>query len=143
MLFNCLDCNFLIIDFFCFFFPADHGKGSHGVPGLYFKYDMSALKVIVKQDRENFVHFLVRISSVVAGIIVISGYLNSLIHLVVDIVTGKMSQPNNNYQQTLRATNIIRPEDAVVVGGVQRQNHLISNANQMADIPFNYTVKEL
>lgn len=54
-------------------FCKDHSKGSHGMPGLYFKYDVSALKVIVKQDQEGFVQFLVRISSVIAGIIVISG----------------------------------------------------------------------
>ena len=29
--------------------PIDHETGSHGVPGIYFKYDMSALKVIVNQ----------------------------------------------------------------------------------------------
>lgn len=43
------------------------------MPGLYFKYDVSALKVIVKQDQERFMHFLIRITSVIAGIIVISG----------------------------------------------------------------------
>lgn len=53
--------------------PIDHAKGSHGIPGLYFKYDVSALKVIVKQDQEGFMTFLIRISSVIAGIIVISG----------------------------------------------------------------------
>lgn len=102
---------------------------------------MSALKVIVKQDRENFVHFLVRISSVVAGIIVISGYLNSIILLVADIVTGKSSQ-QNNYQTKL--PNLNRPDEpAVIASGGHKQNNLISNANQMADIPFNFTVKKL
>lgn len=45
------------------------------MPGLYFKYDVSALKVIVKPDQEGFMHFLIRLSSVIAGIIVISGEL--------------------------------------------------------------------
>lgn len=45
------------------------------MPGLYFKYDVSALKVIVKPDQESFMHFLIRISSVIAGIIVISGMI--------------------------------------------------------------------
>lgn len=43
------------------------------MPGLYFKYDVSALKVIVKQDQEGFMNFLIRLSSVIAGIVVISG----------------------------------------------------------------------
>lgn len=130
---------------FQFLFVADHSKGSHGVPGLYFKYDMSALKVVVTQDRENFVHFLVRISSVVAGIIVISGYLNSLIQLLVDFVQGNNeSQPSNYQQQKTEPTvNLVRPDDVVLASGVHKHNHLISNANQMANIPFNFTVKKL
>ena len=31
--------------------PIDHSQGSHGTPGVYFKYDISALKVEVSQDR--------------------------------------------------------------------------------------------
>ena len=31
--------------------PIDHDKGSHGTPGIYFKYDLSALKVEVTKDR--------------------------------------------------------------------------------------------
>lgn len=122
---------------------TDHSKGSHGVPGLYFKYDVSALKVVVRQDRENFVHFLVRISSVVAGIIVISGYLNSIIQLVTDIVTGKNASPNYQLLKSNPKMLIQPGDDAIVTSGVQKQNNLISNANQMADIPFNFTVKNL
>ena len=33
--------------------PIDHETGSHGVPGIYFKYDMSALKVIVNQASKS------------------------------------------------------------------------------------------
>jgi endoplasmic reticulum-Golgi intermediate compartment protein 2 len=52
--------------------PINHHKGSHGTPGLYFKYDVSALKVIVTIDRENFITFLVRLCSVIAGIVILS-----------------------------------------------------------------------
>ena len=31
--------------------PIDHTQGSHGTPGIYFKYDISALKVEVTKDR--------------------------------------------------------------------------------------------
>ena len=34
--------------------PIDHDKGSHGTPGIYFKYDLSALKVEVTKDRLAF-----------------------------------------------------------------------------------------
>lgn len=114
------------------------------MPGLYFKYDMSALKVIVKQDREHFLQFLVRISSVVAGIIVISGYLKSVIQLVVDMVKRKKLPASSHPCQPLKTTPI-RPNDGGNASGSagSTQNYLISNANQMADMPFNFTVKKL
>ena len=31
--------------------PIDHEKGSHGTPGIYFKYDLAAFKVQVTKDR--------------------------------------------------------------------------------------------
>jgi len=33
--------------------PIDHSHGSHGTPGIYFKYDISALKVEVTKDRQD------------------------------------------------------------------------------------------
>lgn len=53
--------------------PIDHSKGSHGMPGIFFKYDMSALKVTVKQERDNFLTFLARLCATVGGIYVCSG----------------------------------------------------------------------
>jgi len=62
-----------------FFILSDHDTGSHGMPGIYLKYDMSALKVQVLLGRENVVKLGIRLCSVIAGIIVISGFLNTLI----------------------------------------------------------------
>lgn len=67
---------------------ADHNKGSHGNPGIYFKYDVSALKVVIKEDRENVIKLLIRLCSVIAGIIVICGFCNSIIQAVFDKLFG-------------------------------------------------------
>jgi hypothetical protein len=48
--------------------PIDHEGGSHGMPGIYFKYDMSALKVVAVQDREPIWQFLVRLCAGVGGL---------------------------------------------------------------------------
>lgn len=58
--------------------PIDHDKGSHGMPGIFFKYDMSSLKVTVKQERDNLGMFLARLCSVIGGIYVCSGKLLKL-----------------------------------------------------------------
>ncbi|XP_055374914.1 endoplasmic reticulum-Golgi intermediate compartment protein 2 [Condylostylus longicornis] len=58
---------------------VDSHKNSYGLPGVYFKYDWAALKVIVKPDRENLIKFSIRLCSIIAGIIKASGILNSFI----------------------------------------------------------------
>lgn len=58
---------------------TDHDHGSHGMPGIYIKYDMSALKVLVLLGRENVIKMTIRLCSVIAGIIVISGFVNTIL----------------------------------------------------------------
>lgn len=53
--------------------PIDHQKGSHGIPGIFFKYDMSALKIKVTQQRDTVCQFLVKLCATVGGIFVTSG----------------------------------------------------------------------
>ena len=63
--------------------PVDHGAGQHGTPGVYFKYDISALKVEVTTDREHLVQFLVRLCAGVGGLVATSQLLCGLAkHLV-------------------------------------------------------------
>ncbi|KAK7869111.1 hypothetical protein R5R35_006582 [Gryllus longicercus] len=67
--------------------PIDHNKGSHGIPGIFFKYDVSALKVRVSQQRDSFGQFLVRLCASVGGLYVTSGLINSLIQVIIDLLT--------------------------------------------------------
>uniref|UniRef100_A0A146KX15 Endoplasmic reticulum-Golgi intermediate compartment protein 2 n=1 Tax=Lygus hesperus TaxID=30085 RepID=A0A146KX15_LYGHE len=61
----------------------DHDNNSHGMPGIYFKYDFSAMKVIVTQTREPLFQFFVRLSSTVAGIFVIAGILSNVAQMII------------------------------------------------------------
>lgn len=63
--------------------PIDHNKGSHGMPGIFFKYDMSSLKVTVKQERDNLGMFLARLCSVIGGIYVCSGNLSAKLNKII------------------------------------------------------------
>ncbi|XP_034234729.1 endoplasmic reticulum-Golgi intermediate compartment protein 2 isoform X2 [Thrips palmi] len=71
--------------------PIDHRNGSHGVAGLFFKYDMSALKVHVIQERDSIGQFLTRLSSMICGLYVCSGFLNNLVLYVIGLFTGTKS----------------------------------------------------
>ncbi|XP_032522936.1 endoplasmic reticulum-Golgi intermediate compartment protein 2 isoform X2 [Danaus plexippus] len=59
--------------------PISHSKGSHGVPGVFFKYDMAALKVQVYQERENLLQFMLRLFSIIGGIYVIISFINTIV----------------------------------------------------------------
>ncbi|XP_066148144.1 endoplasmic reticulum-Golgi intermediate compartment protein 2 [Euwallacea fornicatus] len=76
--------------------PINHDKGSHGIPGIYFKYDMSALRVTVSQERDHLGMFLARLCAIVGGVYVCSGIVNNIVQLVINFVTCNWSRKNQN-----------------------------------------------
>ncbi|XP_014362261.2 endoplasmic reticulum-Golgi intermediate compartment protein 2 [Papilio machaon] len=62
--------------------PVSHSKGSHGVPGIFLKYDMAALKIKVYQERENPLKFILRLYSVIGGIYVLGSFINSVVSTI-------------------------------------------------------------
>lgn len=58
---------------------VDHNNGSHGVAGLFVRYEMAALKVVISENREPLLQFLLRLCCVCGGIYVCAGLLNSMI----------------------------------------------------------------
>ena len=57
----------------------NHSKGSHGVSGIFFKFDMNALSVEIVEQRRSFWQFLIRLCGIVGGIFATSGMLHTLI----------------------------------------------------------------
>lgn len=102
----------------------DSSKNSYGSPGIYFKYDWSAIKVIVQSDRDNVVQFAVRLCSIIAGIVVLSGIINTLL-VTMQRTILKFMVPHmlkNEFKTPL--LNDIPKQVAV-------ENNLIINANRM------------
>ena len=66
--------------------PINHESGSPGTPGIYFKYDLSALKVEVTKDREGLVQFLVRLCASVGGLVSTSYIVCGLAKQMVEAV---------------------------------------------------------
>lgn len=58
---------------------TDSERNSYGSPGIYFKYDWSALKIVVSHDRDYLPTFCIRLCSIISGIIVISGAFNAFL----------------------------------------------------------------
>ncbi|XP_047998478.1 LOW QUALITY PROTEIN: endoplasmic reticulum-Golgi intermediate compartment protein 2-like [Leguminivora glycinivorella] len=79
--------------------PISHLTGSHGVPGIFFKYDMAALKIYVYQERENFLQFMLRLFSIIGGIYIIVGCFNALVLKVQNIFIKKAAPSVLNHTQ--------------------------------------------
>ncbi|XP_045462210.1 endoplasmic reticulum-Golgi intermediate compartment protein 2 isoform X2 [Harmonia axyridis] len=59
--------------------PINHDKGSHGMPGLFFKYDVAALKVTISQERDHLGIFLMRLCSIIGGVYSCLGFIMAFI----------------------------------------------------------------
>eukprot|EP00035_Acanthoeca_spectabilis_P015737 m.316274 g.316274 ORF g.316274 m.316274 type:complete len:365 (+) comp16422_c2_seq1:1843-2937(+) len=62
---------------------VNHKRGSGGLPGIYFKYDLEPLTVRVVEVRRSFVRFLVRLCGIAGGVFATSGMLHQTISSLV------------------------------------------------------------
>lgn len=67
----------------------DHDSGSHGMPGIYFKYEIDAISVKVVEEYVPLWMFLIRLCGIVGGIYATSGLISSVANTVVDVITCK------------------------------------------------------
>ncbi|XP_015603691.1 endoplasmic reticulum-Golgi intermediate compartment protein 2 [Cephus cinctus] len=59
--------------------PINHHKGSHGTPGIFFKYDTSALKIDVTEERDSLRQFVVKLCAIVGGVFVTNGLVKAAV----------------------------------------------------------------
>ncbi|KAG7522185.1 hypothetical protein JOB18_015407 [Solea senegalensis] len=64
----------------------NHAVGSHGVSGIFMKYDINSLMVRVTEQHMPFWQFLVRLCGIVGGIFTTTGMLHGIIGFLVDVV---------------------------------------------------------
>ncbi|CAB3376634.1 Hypothetical predicted protein [Cloeon dipterum] len=72
-----------------------HDKGSHGTPGVYFKYDSSALRVSISEERDSWIQLLAKLCSVVGGVFATSAVISQKLQALIALFSGKQ----NNYQK--------------------------------------------
>lgn len=83
----------------------DRRRGSHGMPGVFFKYDLTAMTVEIKEQRRPFWQFLIRLSGIVGGIFATSGMLNSFIGSLTDGVLNILLR-KRNLSEHVTTTNV-------------------------------------
>eukprot|EP00199_Chlamydomonas_sp_CCMP681_P001880 CAMPEP_0119106818 /NCGR_PEP_ID=MMETSP1180-20130426/6334_1 /TAXON_ID=3052 ORGANISM="Chlamydomonas cf sp, Strain CCMP681" /NCGR_SAMPLE_ID=MMETSP1180 /ASSEMBLY_ACC=CAM_ASM_000741 /LENGTH=357 /DNA_ID=CAMNT_0007092209 /DNA_START=168 /DNA_END=1241 /DNA_ORIENTATION=- len=56
-------------------------QGSHGtLPGVFWFYDLSPIKVHIREKRSTFLHFLTSVCAIVGGVFTVAGILDALLH---------------------------------------------------------------
>jgi hypothetical protein len=136
-------------------FILDHDKDSHGIPGLYFKYDVSALKVKVLIDRENLAQLTIRLCSVIAGVIVISGFVNSLLQIMFDkflktfapqVYDIKQHQNyssfNSSYSTQLEKNNLHQSQQTKPNTNLLTNNLIFTTNLEQTNVPINLTTNK-
>lgn len=103
--------------------PISHSKGSHGIPGVFIKYDIAALKIHVHQDQENIIQFLLRLFAVIGGIYIIVGAVNNLVLHIKSFFSKPKVQP--------RPSNI---PDALSSNPVSQTNPLLTTPQYFTPI---------
>ncbi|KAL1812147.1 hypothetical protein DCAR_0624343 [Daucus carota subsp. sativus] len=61
------------------FKSAEFGR-SQSLPGVFFFYDLSPIKVTFNEERTSFLHFLTHICAIVGGIFTVAGIVDSFIY---------------------------------------------------------------
>ncbi|XP_026429545.1 endoplasmic reticulum-Golgi intermediate compartment protein 3-like [Papaver somniferum] len=62
----------------------------HSVPGVFFFYDLSPIKVTFTEQHVSFLHFLTNICAIVGGMFTVSGILDSFIYHGQKVIRKKM-----------------------------------------------------
>lgn len=64
----------------------NHAAGSHGVSGIFMKYDINSLMVKVTEQHMPLWQFLVRLCGIIGGIFSTTGMLHGIVGFLVDVV---------------------------------------------------------
>ncbi|XP_069021061.1 endoplasmic reticulum-Golgi intermediate compartment protein 2-like isoform X2 [Embiotoca jacksoni] len=68
----------------------NHAAGSHGVSGIFVKYDTSSLMVTVSEQHMPLWQFLVRLCGIIGGIFSTTGMLHSLVGFCFDVICCRL-----------------------------------------------------
>ncbi|CAL8339475.1 unnamed protein product [Arctogadus glacialis] len=93
----------------------DHAAGSHGVAGIFVKYDTSALMVTVREQHMPLGQFLVRLCGIVGGVFSTTGMLHRFVGSCVDVVCCRFKlgvyKPTEEAQASQQQNDHLPPLD--------------------------------
>lgn len=70
----------------------DHNQGSHGIAGIFFKYELSSLVVSIDEYHDPYWQLLVRLCGIIGGVFATSGLLHLCLSGIFDIVCCRLKK---------------------------------------------------
>ena len=68
---------------------TEYGTGND-LPGVFFYYDLSPIKVMFKEDKIVFLHFVTNVCAIVGGVFTVSGIIDGLVFHTSKLIKKKM-----------------------------------------------------
>lgn len=66
-----------------------HIIGERNIPGIFFKFDIEPILLLVRAERQGFLAFLLRVVNVVSGVLVAGGWSYGLVSWAADFVGSR------------------------------------------------------
>jgi len=56
------------------------GESAHGLPGVFFMYELSPIMVHFREQRKSFAHFITGVCAIIGGVFTVAGIIDSFIY---------------------------------------------------------------
>lgn len=76
-----------------------HGVDQHTIPGVFFKYDIEPILLVVAEEHGNFLRLLVRLVNVVSGVLVGGGWMFQLSEWASEVWGKKLKRRGTGLDQ--------------------------------------------
>ncbi|CAF4149843.1 unnamed protein product [Rotaria sp. Silwood2] len=101
----------------------DHNSGSHGIPGIFIRYEISPLKITVKEILQSYWLLLIEIGGIFGGVFATSGMIHSLISIVYDALSKQCS--NAQLREDIRKKSTNEDQTTTVAIGITPESSSI------------------
>ncbi|CAF2860249.1 unnamed protein product [Rotaria sp. Silwood2] len=101
----------------------DHNSGSHGIPGIFIRYEISPLKITVKEILQSYWLLLIEIGGIFGGVFATSGMIHSLISIVYDTLSKQCS--NAQLREDIRKKSTNEDQTTTVAIGITPESSSI------------------
>ncbi|CAF0917981.1 unnamed protein product [Didymodactylos carnosus] len=96
----------------------NHNQGSHGIPGIFIRYEISPMKITVKEVNRSYWFLLVEIGGIIGGVFATSGMIHSIINILYESFYKKGEKSHHEMNETIiiAKNNVgVTPESSAVL----------------------------